>query len=194
MKSNKARNILKPLYYRVDQEIGSMAKVCTKGCFFCCYQPIEIFSIEKATLGEFIQKELNNETKQAIKENTLKWLDYFDENTPSREPLSSKDAFGDFRFKAENIPIPCPLLINGECSVYKARPLNCRTHIVNDDKKLCEQDKLRNGTPASMDIRNEAVAKLKAEGAIEIIPLTYALVEILKIDRKTKKIEKTLLK
>jgi Fe-S-cluster containining protein len=191
MKPSKVRSLLKQLYYKVDKEIDAKPKVCQKGCFFCCYQPIEIFTIEKVTLGEYIKSELSSETQQAIKEKTKKWLDFFDTNTPATTPLTPNEAYIDFRVKAENIPIPCPLLFNGECSVYKARPLACRVHYVNDDKKLCEEDKLRNGD--ATEYRMEVVEDIKAETPVEVIPLAYALVEILNIDRKTKKIERAYL-
>jgi Fe-S-cluster containining protein len=191
MKPNKARSLLKQLYYKVDKEIDSKPKVCQRGCFFCCYQPIEIFTIEKVTLGEYIQKELSSETKQAIKEKTIEWLDFFDRNTPSKEPLTSKAAYVDFRTTAKSIPFPCPLLFNGECSVYKARPLACRVHYVNDDKKLCEEDKMRDGEATAY--RMELVEELKTETTVEVISLPYALVEILNIDRRMKKIEKAIL-
>ena len=191
MKRNKARDILKQLYYKVDKEVDTMPKVCTKGCYFCCFQPIEIFRIDKVILGEFIKNGLSNEAKQSIKEKTIKWLDFFDSNTSNEEPLSSNEAYSNFRYKTENIPFPCPLLFNNECSVYKVRPLACRAHFVNDSKELCEKDKLRNGEPKSIEYRTRIIVELKTVMDVEIIPLTYALVEILDIDRKTKEIEKT---
>jgi Fe-S-cluster containining protein len=193
MKANKARSLLKQLYHSVDVDIDPAPKVCKKGCYFCCYQPIEIFTFEKITLGEYINQHLSTETKEIIKENTIKWLDFFDENTPATEPLTVNEAYVDFRAKAKNIPMPCPLLLNGECSVYKVRPLPCRTHFVNDDSKLCEADKLRNGEPESLGYRNQVVKDLKTIMDLEVTPLPYALVEILKIDRKVKKIEKAIL-
>jgi len=193
MKPVKALTVLKKLYFRVDKDIDSMPKVCAKGCYFCCYQPIEIFRIDKVTLGEYIKNELSVEVKNSIKEKVIEWLDYFDENTSNVEPLSSKEAYVDFRYKAENIPFPCPLLFYGECIVYKVRPLACRVHFVNDNKELCKKDKLRNGAPQSLAYRTQIVEELKTEIEVEIIPLVYALVEILNIDRKTKKIEKSVL-
>jgi Fe-S-cluster containining protein len=193
MKPNHAKSLLKQLYYRVDQKIDAMPKICQKGCFFCCYQPIEIFTIEKVLLSDYIRNQLSAETKSIIKENTLKWLDFFDANTSNNEPLTSEEAFVEFRRRAEHIPHPCPLLINGECSVYKVRPLNCRTHIVNDDKKICENNKLRNGLDDAFELRQLIVENLKVKMPLEVIPLPYALVEILGIVRRTKKIATSIL-
>ncbi|WP_133466858.1 YkgJ family cysteine cluster protein [Sunxiuqinia elliptica] len=193
MKPNKARNLLKPLYYKVDRDMETISNVCEKGCFYCCYQPIELLKIEKVILADFIKTKLENETKDIVKENVIKWLDYFDENTSNDEPLSDQEAFYDFRYRAENIPFPCPLLINGECSVYKARPLTCRVHFVNDSKKLCEKDKLRDGAPTSFNYRMRVVEELKTNMELEITPLAYALAEILNINRTMKKIRKSTL-
>lgn len=193
MKPNKVRSLLKQLYHSVDADIDPMPKVCKKGCFFCCYQPIEIFTIEKVTLADYINQHLSNETKEIIKGNTLKWLDFFDQNTAAKEPLSIDDAYLTFRTKAKNITTPCPMLINGECSIYKARPVACRIHYVNDDSKLCEADKLRTGAPESLGYRNQLTEDLKSIIDLEVQPLSYALAEILKIDRKLKKIEKVVL-
>jgi len=193
MKPNKARNLLKPLYYKIDNELDNIPNVCNKGCFFCCYQPIELFKFESVTLGDYIKGNLTTETRNKIKENLLKRLEFFDNNTPN-EPLSSIEAFVDFRLKAKNTPTPCPLLINGECGVYKARPMTCRTHFVNDSKDLCEMDKFRDGSKESAQYRQALISELKTKVELEIIPLEYALVQILGIDRPTKKIEKSVLK
>jgi Fe-S-cluster containining protein len=194
MKPNKVKSLLKPLYYKMDNELKIIPNVCEKGCFYCCYQPIELLLIEKITLADYILKELNEETKQQIIEKVIEWLDFFDENTSDLEPLTGNEAFREFRFRAENIPFPCPLLINGECSVYKARPLTCRAHFVNDSKELCLKDKLRDGSEISFQYRVKVVNELKSNVEIEIVPLAYALVEILKIDRKLKRIEKSILR
>lgn len=194
MKPTQIKNILKPLYYRVDNDLKSIPSVCEKGCFYCCYQPIELLKIEKITLAEYINNELNSEIKQKIIENVLAWLDFFDNNTSNSEPLTSNEAFVDFRFRAENIPFPCPLLINNECCVYKVRPLTCRAHVVNDSKDLCLKDKLRDGSKESLHYRFKIIGELKAKIEVEIIPLAYALVEILRINRKTKRIEKAILR
>ncbi|MBS1622542.1 MAG: YkgJ family cysteine cluster protein [Bacteroidetes bacterium] len=194
MKPNQVRNLLKPLYYRVDNEIATYPKICTRGCFHCCYQPIELIVFEKVTLGDFIKNQLDHETKQSIKANTLKWLDFFDSNTSDVEPLTADDAYVQFREKSENIPYPCPLLINNECSVYKARPLTCRTHIVNDSVELCMNDKLRDGDKRAMVFRTEKVHELKSQfRQVEIIPLPYAIVDILEIKRDLKRIERSAL-
>lgn len=184
-------NILKEFYTLIDKEINSFPKVCKKGCFACCYQPIELLSFEQATLADFIKNKMSDEQRESIKTKTSVWLDFFDENTSNVESLSVEEAFVDFRYRAEGIPFPCPLLSDGKCSVYAVRPLTCRTHFVNDDKKYCEQDKLRDGAKESMGYRNNTIQKIKSGGIqIEVIPLTYALVEILNMDRKTKKIDR----
>ena len=178
------------LYVKVDRESSAIPKICKKGCFACCFQPIEIFTFEKPILEGFIKNQMNEEQRNSISERTVLWLDFFNKNTSNIEPLSPHEAFVNFRSKAERIPFPCPLLIDGKCSVYKARPLGCRTHSVNDDKKNCEIDKLRNSSEDSMQLRSYAIQILKNGGvSLEVVPLTYALVEILGVNRQLKKIE-----
>lgn len=194
MKPTKVKSMLKPIYYKMDSDLVRFPNVCEKGCFYCCFQPIELLKIEKIVLNEYIQNELNTETKQQIVEKTIEWLTFFDHNTSKIEPLSSNEAFEEFRFRAENISFPCPLLIYGECSVYKVRPLVCRAHFVNDSKELCRKDRLRDGSRESLQYRSKVIRELKTEMEVEIIPLTYALVEILRIDRKMKRIERTIIR
>lgn len=184
------KELIQEFYTALDKDVASFPKVCKKGCFACCYQPIELLSFERPALEDFIKNQMNEEQRLSIREKTAVWLDFFDKHTSDVEPLSATEAYHDFRYRAEHIPFPCPLLFDGKCGVYQARPLTCRIHFVNDDKQLCEKDRLRDSAKESVSYRNKVIQNLKVnEISLGVVPLTYALVEILKMDRKLKRIE-----
>lgn len=38
------------------------------------------------------------------------------------------------------VGVPCPFLMQGECSIYEHRPFGCRTHLsLDDDDLLCRR-------------------------------------------------------
>ena len=46
-------------------------------------------------------------------------------------------------FKYRTFNLWCPLLKDGQCTVYDRRPTACRMHVAIDDAHKCEDDKLR---------------------------------------------------
>ncbi|WP_432820955.1 YkgJ family cysteine cluster protein [Trichloromonas sp.] len=72
--------------------------VCHKGCDSCC-RHLSLFWVEGVTLALALE-ELSDEAAEHIRQ---------------RARLATPDG-------------PCPLLENGECLLYQARPIICRTH------------------------------------------------------------------
>lgn len=85
---------------------------CVKGCYHCCYQAVPITSYEACYIGEQIET-------PCVK---LK-------RSNPRDEMSFSDQ------------TPCTFLINNECSIYKCRPLTCRTHVNFDrDDHWCRYE------------------------------------------------------
>jgi Fe-S-cluster containining protein len=90
---------------------------CTKGCEWCCHQPVFAISFEMDYLTRFIETNFDTETKNRIK-------------------LKAESKMNAFGFLNEtnllNAKFPCPLLENGACLAYSARPMACRIYLSSD--------------------------------------------------------------
>ena len=98
---------------------------CRRGCSHCCSLPVAITSAEARLIGEAVGRE------------------------PAQPPaaLRVKDAATDAGFAERHraaelqvVGVPCPFLMQGECSIYEHRPFGCRTHLsLDDDELLCRR-------------------------------------------------------
>ncbi len=87
---------------------------CFKGCHWCCHQAVFANSYELHFLSEKIKKDFNPEDLTAVIAKTdAKYL--------ATSNLSDDDIL---KYKA-----PCPLLQDGACSAYAARPMACRIYL-----------------------------------------------------------------
>ncbi len=117
---------VRELYRTVDQlldSILSMAKrqqvnvACKKGCEYCCHQAVFANSYELHYLGNYINEKFYTPNKDQVinkavaKDKAVLKLD-------EKQMLSYKS--------------PCPLLIDGACSAYEARPMACRIYLSMD--------------------------------------------------------------
>lgn len=90
---------------------------CAKGCEWCCHQPVFALNYEMDYLNDFIKRNFDKETQQEIKtraENKNDKLSF----------LTEVDLL--------NAKFPCPLLENGACLAYSARPMACRIYLSSD--------------------------------------------------------------
>lgn len=93
---------------------------CTKGCAHCCYHPVLISIFEGILLYRHLKKE-------RLWTSTLR----------NRLQKASDKVMGlDYKVWLLSA-IPCPLLRDNECSVYKARPLRCQLMSSIDDPIRC---------------------------------------------------------
>jgi Fe-S-cluster containining protein len=95
---------------------------CRAGCSFCCHQNVD------TTVPEAI----------------LVALQLGNENDPRRAAvLAAADAFRDLDDDARIMTgKPCPLLVDHKCSVYHARPINCRS-FMSPDATNCQESMRR---------------------------------------------------
>lgn len=95
-------------------EKQNMKVACSKGCEWCCHQAIYANSYELHYLSEYIIKCFTpEEIIKLTKRTHIKHLITTGMNDAEIQKFKS----------------PCPLLINGACSAYKARPMACRIYL-----------------------------------------------------------------
>lgn len=88
---------------------------CQKGCAHCCYQIVDINSLEAARLAEITRQMPDDQREdviQRLQSADKAWQQAGEEPTRFRHP--------------------CPFLAGNACLVYEDRPLNCRSHVSVD--------------------------------------------------------------
>lgn len=111
------------LYLAIDQLIDSLAVMaqkqnrpvhCKKGCSYCCHQAVFANSYELHYLGNFIRNHVD-----------LPGIKQIQKDAATKNKTTSKlDEKSLLNHKS-----PCPLLKDGTCSVYAARPMACRIYL-----------------------------------------------------------------
>lgn len=104
----------------LNDSILSLAKrqnievACAKGCHWCCHQAVYANSYELHFLSHKIKSRFSPEKIEEIKKLALA------KHTATFQMNEEEIA----KYKS-----PCPLLENGACSVYDARPMACRIYL-----------------------------------------------------------------
>ena len=148
-------NFINDLYYSIDDAAAcelnrlrseeQITPACGKGCSHCCRFHILTNSAEGYALAQFIKREFSEDEIRALRLRTKKWHDW-DNSLPGRHPWNVYTQQTDF----SDYDHSCPLLVNDACSIYRVRPVICRTHFVASHPRLCEaagDPKKREGTP-----------------------------------------------
>lgn len=87
---------------------------CFNGCHWCCHQAVFANSYELHYLSEHIKAKFSPEELTELISRT--------ENKLTKTASLTEDEL--YKYKA-----PCPLLVNGSCSAYEARPMACRIYL-----------------------------------------------------------------
>ena len=108
---------------------------CRNGCSHCCHQAVSISSWEANRIRAYTGRvpfEANYENQFAGASTATKMFDVVE---GSRE-----------RYKGK----PCTFLVEGKCSIYEVRPMECRLlYNVSDTPSLCED---MEGTMPGLDL------------------------------------------
>lgn len=105
-------NSIEEFHDRIDSNANIQ---CKKGCSFCCHISVSITADEAHFIGQFCKKNNIKISKKYLKHQ----LSIHEKEIP----LSSASA--------------CVFLKDKTCTIYPARPLNCRKHMVVTEPKYC---------------------------------------------------------
>jgi len=113
----------------VDDTVSRMASAdgrvpaCRAGCDHCCYRTLLCSVPEVIRVAEFVKSTFTPEQKEALRQ---RLYDYERAVAPQ------------VGFDLQRLRAPCPLLVNGRCSAYEARPFFCRG-INSLDASACKE-------------------------------------------------------
>jgi Fe-S-cluster containining protein len=102
------------------------AIACRAGCTPCCYNQVELTPPEALLIGHFVAQNFSAAAQGALKQRVTAAC--------HRKAGKSKKKIARMRHK-----LPCPLLMEGTCSVYPVRPLVCRA-MHSFDAGTCVQE------------------------------------------------------
>jgi Fe-S-cluster containining protein len=183
---------VKKNYLESGQHIRTFENSCSKGCSFCCHQSVRIVGVEEFNITAYIRDHVKHDIKKIIKINLKRWFDYFNQSTRKADVSSplSDDEIREFELKMARDKIACPFLINNVCSIYPARPLVCRTHIVKENPSECDNDRLRDPIPEAKYFAHEQLNKLTQLGPFAMFRLLpYAVAEFFSLHKEIKPVE-----
>jgi len=84
---------------------------CGQGCSWCCYTQVHPTAPEVLRIADHIRDTFSDDEREALL-TRLEELDRLVRGLTMRELM--------------NLRLPCALLVDGRCSVYRVRPLICR--------------------------------------------------------------------
>jgi len=140
------------LYSMTDEQVEALKSsggmdhiVCKAGCSWCCHERVCVVPAEAVAVIDGINR-LPIEMKRKVAKQWKKWKEIMPQqllNVKTREnffdivfrsatarrklvSLDKKRAKMMFGRSIKN-KCPCPLLVDGKCSIYQYRPMNCRT-------------------------------------------------------------------
>jgi len=117
---------------------------CKKGCTWCCHQPVYAVSHEFHFMWQFMQLNMTEAERKIILKKAF-------DNYQQKGRLSDEE----LKFNK----LPCPLLVNGACSIYDARPMACRIYLSMSEtscKKFHNQPKDKTNFPALLEFPLQA--------------------------------------
>ena len=103
-------------------EQRGMELACGEGCGVCCSLRVDVFAHEVLLLADHIRRHFSAEEKATL-------LGRLAVHSAEVTPLTP------FEHATRNVQ--CPMLIDGRCSVYAARPHSCRRHH-SQDLSVCQ--------------------------------------------------------
>ncbi|MGL6107643.1 YkgJ family cysteine cluster protein [Romboutsia sp.] len=159
IKSNSKYAKTFKLYNKIDKVIKedintlNLNPKCGKGCSECCHQVFAISEVEFCIIIDYLLEHSKNEI-QTIFEKSYDIYNYIKNEDPIyfnklKTNIEGGDAYDFINFTMPSpetvIPKGCIFLnYKNECSIYKVRPLICRTHGIaffneEENNKICSK-------------------------------------------------------
>jgi Fe-S-cluster containining protein len=120
---------------------GKVELACERGCSYCCHLRVEIRPHEAFVLAQHVQTELSAEQRARA-------MARIEENLKRIAPLTPEQHI--------RAGIPCALLEEGVCSVYKGRPATCRKYY-SVSVETCRNAFNDTAAPLTGEIQDEQV-------------------------------------
>lgn len=111
-------------YASIDQLTSKVKNCCAKGCFACCDEPAVADVREVDAMLALLTPEETERVKQRTSEWIVRFHPFMDVKRPPAIPY-------------RELKLTCPLLENGLCMGYEARPFGCRTCLAKSNPKNC---------------------------------------------------------
>lgn len=163
---SQAKASRQDLAHKYDLQVkASTTPACHKGCHNCCYHPVTVSLLEAVTLYQWLQDHgIWGQVKQKVQD------------------MADKTRGLSFEIWMLSL-LPCPLLQDGLCRAYEARPFACRVTYAIGDPHYCHPHRLGEETgilpkgPLFEIVQHEEAAILHQQqlGAIRL-PLAQALI------------------
>ena len=115
----------------LSRERGVVAS-CKRNCSYCCRFHIVVSRAEVHALAQYLRREFSAEQLEQLRRRVEQWHQW-DDSRPGRHAVASLDLPLDPTTYEQR----CPLLVDGQCSAYPARPVACRAHFVTSDPQDC---------------------------------------------------------
>ncbi len=170
------KNITDAAHSQADDNVKGLKKACQKGCDSCCHQIVDVFTWEEPKIFEYILLSLDRKMKRQISKNLTKWFGVFNKNTreANREnPLTFQEIRQVQHYFREN-RVPCPFLLESQCSIYEARPMLCRVHYAKESADECKSNPHRTTPNNAQEIFHNSVKSFKPDVyPVATKPLSY---------------------
>lgn len=160
---------------------------CHQGCSWCCYQLVCCTTLEMELIIDYINslpKTSRRSIKQRTRKDALSFYRYFQENSKSLLRHSLLTGIGIERWENVGPALrktyrerPCIFLDGGLCSIYPARPIDCRIAKTRDG--ICgTRAKIWTKRPEPIRLFFDQIAsdlitreEEKVYGGLQVVPL-----------------------
>lgn len=171
---------VKKVHLTVDDLVDSLTgfaeqqnqkPACKNGCHWCCHQPVFALDYELDYLRDFISGNFDALTQEKI-------VARAGEKRKKLENLSGESLL--------NSKFPCPLLENGSCMAYSARPVACRIYLsanLHSCQKFYQNPEDKNSFPALLELPMR-LGRMLNEGFKAALKTNVMQVEEFRIEEK----------
>jgi hypothetical protein len=124
--------------------------VCCAGCAACCHLHTVALAPEVLAIAKHVDREFSDDARESLRQRMQSHID-------ATQGLTAE--------KRRQLRLPCPLLVEGRCSVYAVRPLSCRGWN-SLDRGICDADLAdpSRGAIARLNLPQYVLAGRAAEG------------------------------